>query len=575
MPTPSLLRTAASFSLAALALVAASLPLAAFADTVTNPDADIVVVEGVRTLTLEVGDSANISFTYGETGGDVKNGCNLTGSVHTLVLGVTSSTAGIADTPSTVTFGGCDGVPPVITVTGLVEGTTNLTFPFQSVATTQAATSADFNTSGAAFTVVVTDGEPEPVDTDADGVDDADDNCVNVANPGQDDSDGDGIGDACDDAIAPIVTVALVLPADGANGWFLNSPVDVAVSATDNVGVTSLDCSVDGAASSPVSNPGTVAVTGDGTHTVACTASDAQGNTGSDDAEARIDSVDPTIDHTLEPATPNGNGWFNTAVDVSFACDDVTSLIASCTGDTTLGEGADQEVTGTATDNAGRQTTDTASDIDIDLTDPTLGVSGLASGAYDVCATGAPARPSFAPADALSGLASSSDTWTPSAVPSGVGTYSYEATATDNADNSVTESRVYTVTYGGAFSGVLQPINPDGSSRFKLGSTIPVKFRLTCNGAPISDAVSSLTVKKYDGSADAGVDETISTSAATTGNLFRYDSAAGQYIFNLSTKSGYLNPGATTPTAFTTGSWVLTIRLDDGTYRNVTIQLVK
>jgi hypothetical protein len=39
---------------------------------------------------------------------------------------------------------------------------------------------------------------PAPEDADGDGVGDADDNCVNRANPGQEDDDGDGIGDACD-----------------------------------------------------------------------------------------------------------------------------------------------------------------------------------------------------------------------------------------------------------------------------------------------------------------------------------------------------------------------------------------
>lgn len=45
--------------------------------------------------------------------------------------------------------------------------------------------------------VVTGPGCPSNVDTDDDGIFDADDNCPNDANPGQEDSDGDGIGDAC------------------------------------------------------------------------------------------------------------------------------------------------------------------------------------------------------------------------------------------------------------------------------------------------------------------------------------------------------------------------------------------
>ena len=117
---------------------------------------------------------------------------------------------------------------------------------------------------------------------------------------------------------------------------------------------------------------------------------------------------------------------------------------------------------------------------------------------------------------------------------SGVGTYTYNAHATDKAGNAVTETRTYTTTYGNATVAAipfLQPINTDGTSRFKLGSTVPVKFQATCGGIPISSVVAKMFVKQGDSQPDPGVDEAISTSAATTGNLFRWSDS--QYIFNL------------------------------------------
>jgi DNA/RNA endonuclease G (NUC1) len=67
-------------------------------------------------------------------------------------------------------------------------------------------------------------GANPPLDTDADGVPDATDNCPHTANPDQADADHDGIGDVCDDMAAPIVVCAA---SDGA--WHADN---VALSCT-------------------------------------------------------------------------------------------------------------------------------------------------------------------------------------------------------------------------------------------------------------------------------------------------------------------------------------------------------
>jgi len=84
-------------------------------------------------------------------------------------------------------------------------------------------------------------------------------------------------------------------------------------------------------------------------------------------------------------------------------------------------------------------------------------------------------------------------------------------------------------------------------------------------------------VKQGDNQPDPGVDEAISTSAATTGNLFRWTgSPDNQYIFNLSTKLGYVNPSPEPAiNNFGQGTWTLKIGLDDGTFRSVNVQLVR
>jgi hypothetical protein len=130
------------------------------------------------------------------------------------------------------------------------------------------------------------------------------------------------------------------------------------------------------------------------------------------------------------------------------------------------------------------------------------------------------------------------------------GTTIVTCTATDTRDNTGTASFPVTVAVPQqTWSGYLQPINPDGSSIFKLGSTVPVKFSLP---AGASAPTATLSLAKVSSGIDGSYLEATSTAQASTGNTFRYDTASGQYIFNLSTKG------------LTSGTWRLRADLGDG-----------
>lgn len=134
--------------------------------------------------------------------------------------------------------------------------------------------------------------------------------------------------------------------------------------------------------------------------------------------------------------------------------------------------------------------------------------------------------------------------------------------ATDQAGNTASQTTTFSVVYD--FSGLLQPINPDGSSIFKLGSTVPVKFQLKdANGIYVSTAVARIYLSKVTDGVTGTELEATSTSSADTGNTFRYDSSGNQYIFNLGSKS------------LSAGTWRIRIDLGDGTLDTVLISLKK
>jgi hypothetical protein len=112
------------------------------------------------------------------------------------------------------------------------------------------------------------------------------------------------------------------------------------------------------------------------------------------------------------------------------------------------------------------------------------------------------------------------------------------------------------------FSGILQPINSDGSSIFKLGSTVPIKFQLLdASGNNVDTAEAQLHIAKVTNYVVGDQTEGISSGSANSGNLFRYDAGTHQYSYNLATKN------------LSKGTWQMIIELDDGSVHNGIISL--
>jgi hypothetical protein len=398
------------------------------------------------------------------------------------------------------------------------------------------------------------------------------------------------------DTVAP-----QVLPGDVNNTTWRNSPLSQAFTASDPAPASGLANAGDAGFTLTASAESTKDAAGAVVPTsVSKTVSDVAGNSTTRSLSALIDLTKPEIQNLgPTPATPNGaNGWYISAVSNGFSASDALSgLPAGFTNPFSKSSGTAE---GSAVTISSGPVSDVANNTNpgfnsaafkIDLSDPQLGITDNNVPTYNICGSARPSRPSFNPSDAISGLdlTKTSDSWTTPSTASGAGSYTYSAQAYDMAGRSASYGpKTYKVLYGdsssgGSFSGVLQPINggstmndfSDDNSRFKLGSTVPVKFKLMCGTTPVDNAVAKLNVKQADGNPDPGADEAISTAASTTGNLFRYDSMSQQYIFNLNTKSGYTNPNGTTQAFTSQGTYTLSVLLDDGTFRSINIQLVK
>ncbi|MFA6494531.1 MAG: PxKF domain-containing protein, partial [Candidatus Paceibacterota bacterium] len=290
-----------------------------------------------------------------------------------------------------------------------------------------------------------------------------------------------------------------------------------------------------------------------------------------------------TLPDTIAPqttATPIGtlgqNNWYTSDVSLTFSATDLPDAASSGVYETrySLDDGTTWATTtpvvisteGTtvimyySVDNAGNIEATSTISVKIDKTAPEVAISSPTNGGEYFLNQNILAE--WSAADTVSGmLLSEGTTTTGASIDTGtIGEKTYSVFATDNAGNASAKTVTYSVRYD--YGGILQPINADGKSIFKLGSTVPVKFRIKyADGNFISTATANIYVNKISNGVLGTETEAVSTSAATSGNLFRYDTIGNQYVFNLATKP------------LSVGTWQIRIAIDDGTSKTVTISL--
>lgn len=218
------------------------------------------------------------------------------------------------------------------------------------------------------------------------------------------------------DTTAPVITPN-VSGTLGTNGWY-TSNVDVSWTVTD---AESTVTSTSGC------GPSTVSLDTAGV-TFTCSAT-STGGTNSQSVTIKRDATAPSISGAASPA-PNGAGWNNTDVNVTFSCSDATSGVGSCGPNQTLSNnGADQFASGSAVDNAGNSASVSVSNIDIDKELPTINATvptPNSNGWYN-----GPVTATFDCSDAHSGVASCESDYEFT----GEGAQSYTGHASDVADN--------------------------------------------------------------------------------------------------------------------------------------------
>ncbi|UEL28383.1 PxKF domain-containing protein [Pseudarthrobacter sp. L1SW] len=252
----------------------------------------------------------------------------------------------------------------------------------------------------------------------------------------------------------------------------------------------------------------------------------------------KIDQTAPTVGYVGTSPAANGDGWYNTDVEVTFGATDLVSGPVEGTKKvTSSGAGEFVKVLSPEfKDLAGnvRAAGEASTVLKIDKTAPTVTFdSVIADGYYG----STPAQPTCTATDSLSGVRGSCEV---TGYGTAVGKYTLTATATDRAGNTTTITHSYQVN-AWTLKGFYQPIDMGGVlNTVKGGSTVPVKFEIFAGDRELTDvsAVDSLKASPIQCSL-LHVDDIEVTATGST--YLRYDALAGQFIYNWKTPT---SPGS-------------------------------
>jgi hypothetical protein len=268
----------------------------------------------------------------------------------------------------------------------------------------------------------------------------------------------------------------------------------------------------------------------EGTHTLKVTAWDAAGNSTTESITYTVDDTKPIVEFHLTPGMHYTTKALNEILAEKESYYSATDkYLANVVGEELQTSEGVHTLTVTAIDKAGNETVSSIT-YTVDNTAPVFGgLQGLVNGqrflvGQEVDVT--PVVKDNLDAD-LTVESTNLDT-------SKAGAQTVTITATDKAGNTSTFEYSYHV-YN--YSGVLQPVKADGSSTFKKNSTVPVKFHIADGNLFVKDATATIQIVKITNNVAGEPVDGISTSAASEGNLFRYDTTDNQYIFNLGTKT--------------------------------------